>query len=468
MAPRQLVIACPPLRGKRIPPQVHTQVDDQTPIGPWLTTLAAHLGYPLVDSFGTPVAYRLRSVSGERVLPASGRFAEARFPSGSTFLLEPETFLTRPMQNLSRSTQGHPPDLSLSRRALLHGGTVAAFSLFGLGSGMATGLAQHLLQVRSGIPAGTSTGSGSPLLRVQTIFSQHQQTVRTVTWAPDAHALATGGNDALVLLWKPDGTILQTLDSSAPVRALAWSPDGRQLAVGAATTVSFFDAQGGVLLAANAAQHTASITALGWTNVPGVTSLVISAGLDKTAWVWNGQTHRPQVVFRHHTAVIEALSILAETVATASQGGVTRIWQALSGQESHGYYASSQQPNRSVAFSSQGALAVGSEDGSIALWNDGRTCMQQVQDAYGLHCLDQAHRLQDHTQAVRALAFSPDGKLLATGGDDHQLILWSMHNMTPLLMQPQQDALAALAWSPSGRLLAGALGTRVALWQIHE
>jgi WD40 repeat protein len=271
-----------------------------------------------------------------------------------------------------------------------------------------------------------------------------------------------------VLLWKPDGTLLQTLHCPSPVGALAWSPDGRQLAVGAATTVSFFDAQGGVLLAANATQHTAALTALGWTDIPGVTPLVISAGLDKTAWVWNGQTHRPQMVFRHHTAAIEALSVLAETVATASQGGVTRVWQALNGQEVHGYYASSRQPNRSVAFSSQGALVVGSEDGSIALWNDGRTCMLQVHDTFGLHCLDQAHRLQGHTRAVRALAFSPDGKLLATGGDDHRLILWSMRSMTPLLMQPQQDTLSALAWSPSGRLLAGALGTRVVLWQIHE
>ena len=468
MAPRQLVIACPPLRGKRIPSQVHTQVDDQTPIGPWLTTLAAHLGYPLVDSFGTPVVYRLRLASEEKVLPASGRFAEARFPSGSIFLLEPETLITRPMQVISRSEQVYLPGLSLSRRALLHGGTVTAFSLLGLGSGMATGLAQRLLQAHSERSTGTSARSGSSLLRVQATFSQHQQTIRAVTWAPDGQALATGGDDALVLLWKPDGTILQTLDSPAPVGALAWSPDGRQLAVGAATTVSFFDAQDGVLLAANTTQHTASITALGWADVPDVTPLAISAGLDKTAWAWNGQTHRPQMVFQRHTAGIEALSVLAETVATASQGGVTRVWQALSGQEVHGYYALSQQPSRSVAFSSQGTLAIGSEDGSIALWNDGRTCMQQGQDAFGLHCLDQAHHLQGHTQAVRALAFSPDGKLLATGGDDHRLILWSMDSMIPLLMQPQQGALAALAWSPSGRLLAGALGTRVVLWQIHE
>src|SRR5581483_1724179 len=100
---------------------------------------------------------------------------------------------------------------------------------------------------------------------------------------------------------------------------------------GAANTVSFFDARTGLLLAENATQHTAPVTSLGWTTQT-ATLLAVSAGTDKRAIVWNGQSHQAQVLFRLHTAAIEALAILADTVATASLGGVARVWSATNGQ----------------------------------------------------------------------------------------------------------------------------------------
>ena len=159
--------------------------------------------------------------------------------------------------------------------------------------------------------------------------------------------------------------------------------------------------------------------------------------------------------------------MLAETVATASHGGVTRVWNALSGQEIHGYYADSAQAMRAVAFSALGSLAVSGDDHRIHLWANGRVCIRETQDRFGLHCLDTPHSLQTHTGAVRTLAVSPDGTFLASGGDDNQLIFWSLHTLAPILIVPQQETITALAWSPSGRFLAGAIGSRILLWQIQ-
>jgi WD40 repeat protein len=378
MAHRQLVIERVDVRGKKSPVRLQISVDDRTEIGPWVTTLAARLGCPLVDRFGSPLAYRLREASGEYVLPGTGRFADARFSSGCQFILEPDVQRTVPLQKQSQETHlsTHIPMLfrRFSRRSLMCTGILTAFSLLGLGSGITTALVQRLLDQQR---------VATTPLSVHAIFRQHHQTVRTVTWAPDGSMLASGGDDGIAFLWSVDGTVLHRLQFHAPVRALAWSPDGVQLVAGVANTVSFFDAHTGLQLAENAEIQSALVTALGWANVPGAVPLALSAGIDARAVVWSGQSHQPLVIFRQHTAPIEALAVLATTVVTASEGGLARVWSAITGQEIHGYYSNTQQPLRTVAFSSKGTLAVGSNDGMISVWSDGRTCMHQVQDVFG-------------------------------------------------------------------------------------
>src|SRR5438445_13786963 len=39
---------------------------------------------------------------------------------------------------------------------------------------------------------------------------------------------------------------------------------------------------------------------------------------------------------------------------------------------------------------------------------------------------DEAHTFRGHTQAVRCVAISPDGKLLASGSDDQTIQLWDL------------------------------------------
>jgi WD domain, G-beta repeat len=380
MARRQLIIERPALSGMHVPTSVQMDVDDRAAIGPWVTTLAGRFGYPLVDSFGTPLPYRLRSVSGELVLPMTGRFADARFPSGSGFILEPVRQSTMQEQGWgSRQADQMPLDARrFSRRSLV--GVLAAVSFLGCGSGMTTAFAQRLL---------TQPLPAVPPIAVRTLFRQHQQTVRALTWSPDGRMIASGADDGMAFVWKVDGTVLFGHQFPVPVGALAWSPDGTQLLAGTATTVSFFNARTGVLLAENAASHTAPITAMGWTQeaVPHA----LSAGLDTTALVWSVQSHQPLAVFRRHTSAIEALAVLGTIVVTVSDGGVARVWSAQGVQEIHGYYSQSQRPLRTAAFSSTGRLAIGGDDGLISVWGNGQTCQRQVQDAFGVHCLDEAN-----------------------------------------------------------------------------
>jgi WD40 repeat protein len=77
--------------------------------------------------------------------------------------------------------------------------------------------------------------------------------------------------------------------------------------------------------------------------------------------------------------------------------------------------------------------------------------------------------LKKHRDVVRALAFSPDGRTLASGGDDRNLILWELGTGKATLSFEKPDtAVTSMAFSPNGELLASGAGNEsVFLWNVR-
>jgi WD40 repeat protein len=99
-------------------------------------------------------------------------------------------------------------------------------------------------------------------------------------------------------------------------------------------------------------------------------------------------------------------------------------------------------PVLSLALSPDGgSLAVGLADGRVLL-HDPRTGVQV------------GPTLSEHTQAVHAVAFSPDGTLLATGSNDETMRVWSTTDGRPVSRLDNAEGVRALAFSPDGRRLA--------------
>src|SRR5262249_21228155 len=78
------------------------------------------------------------------------------------------------------------------------------------------------------------------------------------------------------------------------------------------------------------------------------------------------------------------------------------------------------------------------------------------------------HAFPGHSGVVAAMAYAPDGKVLATGGWDHTVRLWDAADGKPLRTLHGPDApVRVLAYAPDGQSLAAGGWAPVVIWDPH-
>ena len=76
--------------------------------------------------------------------------------------------------------------------------------------------------------------------------------------------------------------------------------------------------------------------------------------------------------------------------------------------------------------------------------------------------------LSGHQELVTSLAFSPDGRLLASASYDNTVILWKMPDGSPVKTLTHNDRIRAVAFSPDGKTLAaGGNDKNLYLWNVE-
>jgi WD40 repeat protein len=292
-------------------------------------------------------------------------------------------------------------------------------------------------------------------------LSEHRNSVRSVTYSPDARIVASGSADETIRLW--NATSGQELSQSpltghsGLVYSVAFSLDGTILASGSGDRIiKLWNITSGELLY-DLINHSFGVSSVAFS--PSGT-LLASGGADGNVKIWDIGSRMEFLVpdIKHdygETSV--AFSPNGKILVTSGSDRIIKLWNTTDWKElSQSPLINHSGAVRSVDFSPDGNMLVsGSADGTIRLWDVAKGSQQQV--------------FEDHTGIVYSVDFSPDGKLLASGSSgDGDTKLWDVSSSQLLQnLTGHESRVFSIAFSPDGTMLAsGSLDTTVLLWNL--
>ncbi|MEU4498915.1 WD40 repeat domain-containing protein [Streptomyces sp. NPDC023998] len=231
------------------------------------------------------------------------------------------------------------------------------------------------------------------------------------------------------------------------VRAVAFSPEGNLLATGhGAKTVQLWD---------TVSQQKSGPPLFGHTDlVDGISfspdgALLATASLDGTVRLWD-VTSRTAISepLESHSDGATAAFFSPDAPHLITVGRTMRVWDIrnVNQPQKIGRPLASGLVAR-PAISPTGLVATGHTNGVTHLWD-----LKEEQKLGG--------PLRGHAQDVSAVAFSPDGQLLATAGHDVQLWDVSSHEMIHEPLPCNDEPVWSMAFSPDGSTLAAVTGHR--------
>jgi WD40 repeat protein/tetratricopeptide (TPR) repeat protein len=295
-------------------------------------------------------------------------------------------------------------------------------------------------------------------------FRRQNAGAHRIAFLPDGKTLAVASDNKTVELWDiAAGKLARELKGhTALVLSVAISRDGRLLASGDADhTVRIWDLAAGRVLH-TLQGHSDWVRGLAFSPDG---SLLASAGQDAVVKIWEVKSGRERATLRGHREAIMDVAFHPDGRSLASVGAdrLIRIWSVENGKEIRSIRGHRSEVTGASFSPDSRTLASASRDGTVKIWN---AAMDQVGLRLPITAPGKSVGPGDIAGSMSlSVAFSPDGKTLASSSLDGRVILRDAETGIERLAIFTAFRTNCVAFAPDSRKLATAsIDRAVRLW----
>lgn len=295
----------------------------------------------------------------------------------------------------------------------------------------------------------------------------------------DGKRFATGGWDATAIVWDREAKkILKEIKQGGDyVNSVAFSPDGKYLATGGndpAGFIQIWDLDTGKNVSAIKG-HEDEVLSVAFSKDG---SRLLTSSYDKTARLWEvsgGRVTSQIRDFKGHTRWVWSAQFSTDEhrVVTASHDGTVIVWDVESKSEQKPLrpFTGHKVPVFSAAFSPDGKHVVSAgNDGRVLTWNPDDVKEFNYDDITKEVIPPTAsyRTFEGHTDAVRSVSFSSDGKLLLSAGFDNTVRVWDFgaNQLLTTIRGHGGRVNAAAFLADATRILSASQDEKVMEWSI--